>query len=178
MVNAWKFHRAPSENYTVEKPVGRTIRSPGRITGFSNPLLGNRGWTCEHHWARKPIRSILSSAIPHWPYLSQRFEYLSPASFIIPRDIEWKSRRRLLERWKIFKKIKVFANKYTTHAFIQLDLRNRFSIFILDFLTFSYLNSWMFRKFRERQFNTVISVISQTIFMECYLRELFLIKFH
>lgn len=30
------------------------------ITGFSNPLLGNRGWTCEHRPARKPIRSILS----------------------------------------------------------------------------------------------------------------------
>lgn len=59
-VNAWKFHRVSSVNYTVESPLNGRFVSRW-ITGFSNPLLGNRKWTCEHHRSRKPIRSILSS---------------------------------------------------------------------------------------------------------------------
>lgn len=97
-VNACKFHRVPSENYTVERPLNERF-VPRWITGFSNPLLGNRGWTCEHHLARKSIRSILSSASWFVPcnktlYLFQHFERLFSIFilfsffFFILRDIE------------------------------------------------------------------------------------------
>lgn len=86
-VNAWKFHRVPPENYTVERPLNGRFVSRW-ITGFSNPLLENRGWTCEHHLARKSIRSILSSASWFVPcnktlYLFQRFERLLSAFFFL-----------------------------------------------------------------------------------------------